>query len=136
MIIITWNVVNVNFHANESLLTHLREKITELEEYLGSFPPDMAHLLIELHRDLKTDAYSAVLSLRLSENILRAQQSAKDMKQAFDEALKALKSQLKSQKFAATKQRARFSDQPMIEHTGPQSYEELARQQQKAHITV
>ncbi|HZR17418.1 MAG TPA: HPF/RaiA family ribosome-associated protein [Verrucomicrobiae bacterium] len=133
MITIAWNVVNLNFHANESLLTHLRQKITELEPYLGGFAQDTAHLLIELRRDLKTDTYTAALSLRLADNILRSEQSAKYVKQAFDEALKGLVSQLKSQKSAAGQQQARFSDQPMAEGTGPQNYEELTRQHQNVH---
>jgi len=133
MITIAWNVVNLNFHANESLLAHLRHKITKLEQYLGSFAQDTVHLLIELRRDLKTDTYTAALSLRLADNILRSQQSAKDVKQAFDEALKGLASEIKSRKFAASQQQARFSDQPMAEGTGPQNYEELTRQQHNVH---
>ena len=58
MIIIAWNVVTKNFHATESLLDHLREKITELEPYLNDFPPDSVHLRIELARDLKTELYN------------------------------------------------------------------------------
>ncbi|MDB6110751.1 MAG: putative sigma 54 modulation protein/ribosomal protein [Pedosphaera sp.] len=135
MTLITWNVVNKNFHATPSLLQHIRERILELEDYLDVVPSDSAHLLIELARNLETDVYSAALSLRLPGRILRSQQSDnKDVKQAFDEAVKALVGELKSQKAGAggAGQKARVADQPMPAGTGPQSQEELEREQAHA----
>ena len=133
MIIITWNVVTKNFHANESLLKHMREQINQLEEYLQGLPPDSAHLLIELDRNLRIDTYTAVLSLRLQEDILRSQQSAKEVKQAFDGAVKDLASQLAAHKRTALEKspKTRFSDQPMAVGTGPQNYEEVVRDQNR-----
>lgn len=131
MIIITWNVVTTNFHANPSLLTYLREQITQLEQNIWDLPPDSAHLLVELTRDLHTDTYTAALSLRLPNTILSSAQAAKDVKQAFDGAVKALASELASQKDAAREKAptARFSDQPMASGTGPQTHEDIVREQ-------
>ena len=133
MIIITWNVVTKNLHANDSLLKHMREQINQLEEYLPGLPPDSAHLLVELERDFDSDTYTAALSLRLAGNILRSQQPAKEVKRAFDAAVKDLASQLRSQKTAAPEAgpKARFSDLPMAQGTGPQSYEDVVREQQQ-----
>lgn len=133
MIIITWNVVTKNFHANESLLTHLREQVIQLEEYLQGFPPDSVHLLIEVDRDLKKDTYTAVLSLRLPKNILRSRQAAKEVKQALDGAVKDLANQLALHKPNTLEKspRARFSEQAMAIGTGPQNYEDIARDQKK-----
>jgi ribosome-associated translation inhibitor RaiA len=133
MTLITWNVVNINFHAAPSLLQHIRGKITALEIYFDDYPPDSVHLLVELARDLTTDVYTATLSLRTPKEVLRSQQSAKDPKQAFDEALKSLAGQLKSKMPVASEEerKARFADQPLAEGTGPQTHEDLVREQQQ-----
>jgi ribosomal subunit interface protein len=138
MIIITWNVVTVNFAANPSLLSYMREQMTELEQYLQGLPPDSAHLLVELTRNLKTDDYTAMLSLRLQTDVLHSEQSAKDVKQAFDGALKKLANQLAAQKPAEREAEttARFSDQPMAAATGPQSYKEMMREQNQRQQQV
>ena len=134
MVIITWNVVFKNFHGSEPLINHLREQVTQLEEYLSSCPADSVHLLVELARDLKSDTYTASLSLRLSDKFLRAQHADKAVKQAFDQAVTELGNQLKSQAGGTCKQgNARFADKPMAEGTGPQSYNDLVRRRQEVH---
>jgi len=111
----------------------LHEKITELEQYLGSYPADSVHLLIELRRDLKTDMYTAALALRLPEKVLYNEQTEKDVGQAFDRAVTALTGKLKAEKPGPSKQEAHFSERPMAEGTGPQNAEELERQTHKIH---
>jgi len=111
MIIIAWNVVTKNFHATESLLDHLREKITGLEPYLNDFPPDSVHLRIELARDLKTELYNAALALRLPTAILRSQQSGREVRQAFDDAIHALANDIQSQNPPASDEAQKARDQ-------------------------
>jgi ribosome-associated translation inhibitor RaiA len=129
MIIIPWNVVTTNFHATESLLMHMRSQITQLEQYVEDFPPDSIHLLVELIRDLNTDTYTAALSLRLPDNILSSAQAAKDVRQAYDGALKALTNEVAGHRpVAPGKQPAvRFSEQPMAVGTGPQNQADIVR---------
>jgi len=135
MIIINWNVVSANFHPNEPLLSHMRSRITELEPYLEDFPNDSVFLHIELARDLKTDVYTAELDLRLQKKVLSSRQSAKDVKQAFDSAIKDLFGQLVR---TARKggQNARFANEPMPAGTGPQNRADMAREQgQEVHAS-
>lgn len=129
MIIIPWNVVTTNFHATESLLMHMRNQITQLEQYLEDFPPDSLHLHVELTRDLNTGTYTDALSLRLPGNILSSAQAAKDVRQAFDGALKALAHEVASHRPVASGNQptARFSDQPMAAGTGPQNQADIVR---------
>src|SRR6266850_4677870 len=113
MIMMNWNVVSENFHAKEPLLKHLRAKITEIEPYLEDFPPDSVFLHIELARDLRTDVYTAELDLRLPKKVLSSRHASKDVKQAFDSALKELVSEVA--KFAVRRggQKAQFAAEPM-----------------------
>lgn len=141
MIIITWNVVTKNFNATESLLTHMRNQITQLEEYLQGLPPDSVHLLAELIQDLKTNRYSATLTLRLPRDILCAQEPADDLLNAFAGAINELRSQLESQKPERRGERlpmrarvekeeakeTRFADQSQASGTGPRNYEDVVR---------
>jgi ribosome-associated translation inhibitor RaiA len=129
MVIIPWNVVVANFRATQSLLMSMREQITQLEQYLEDLPPDSLHLLVELTRDLKTDTYTAALSLRLPGNILSSAQAAKDVKQAFDGSLKALAHEVASHGPGAKGRQpsVRFSDQPMSAGAGPQNQGDIVR---------
>jgi len=123
MVIIPWNVVTTNFHATESLLMHMRNQISQLEQYLEDLPPDSLHLHVELTRDLSTGTYTVALSLRLPGNILSSAQAAKDVRQAFDGALEALAHEVASHKpgVPGKQPTVRFSDQPMAAGTGPQT---------------
>jgi RNA polymerase sigma factor (sigma-70 family) len=138
----SWNVETKNLHANESLLTKVREQLGTLQPFVKDYPPNSVHLLIELERDLKQDRYIATLTLRLPRNILRSRQTADDAMKAFDGALQALRHQLESQKQDARGQRlpkhartekeqwqsTEFAEKPQAAGAGPQNYQEVVRE--------
>jgi ribosomal subunit interface protein len=93
-----WNLVTRNLHGHELLRKKIHQKITKLEKHLRRFPPDTVHLHIALERHPKKPLHTAALTLRLPSNILRAEKSAPDVIQAFDDAHKALMRELESLK--------------------------------------
>src|SRR5581483_8725407 len=121
MTIIAWHVESKNFHPSPSQLGHMREKVTELEQYLAGFAPDSAHLQVEAARDLIADTYNAVLTLSLPKKMFRSEGIGKEVNQAFGTSVKELAGQLAAQKPAASRgpqEEARPADRSKTEETG------------------
>jgi DNA-directed RNA polymerase specialized sigma24 family protein/ribosome-associated translation inhibitor RaiA len=88
---LAWNLVSKHLHPHDQLQGKIREKISKFEQHLQHFPPDAVHLLINLERHPKQEAYTAALTLRLPSNILHSEKEAKgDPIPAFDRAVRAL----------------------------------------------
>src|SRR5258707_7591128 len=94
----SWNLVTKNVERQPLLEKKLRQKIIKLEKHLKHFPPDAVHLQIVLERHARKPLFTAALTLRVPSNILYSEKSARDVIQAFDEAVKWLQRELESLK--------------------------------------
>jgi ribosomal subunit interface protein len=147
-----WNIVTKNVSPEEAripLEKKLRQKISKFERHLQHFPSDAVHLQIVLERNAKKPIYTATLNLRVPSHILHTRQSAHDLVEAFDEAVKAmlrelesLKSNERGEKFWKRKERRKklheskatgFAIEPQSEGTGPQNYQDMVRDLFRQH---
>jgi ribosomal subunit interface protein len=138
-----WNIVTKNIIEDDLLRKKIREKIGKLERHLVHFPPDAVHLHVALERHSKKELYFARLNLRVPSHILHTEQSAPDLVQAFDDAVKALlreletlKSRLRGEPFWKHKDRRQqlrelkatgFAAEPEASGAGPQNFEHVVR---------
>ena len=94
---ISWNVIIRNFQWDDRARTKLRQEIGQLEEYLGTFPPETVHLQMIVERRKKRPHYIRYDQFypRAPADILSSRKSADDPMHAFDDALQALRRRLR-----------------------------------------
>lgn len=139
---ILWNIITRNIQPDEQ--AEIRPKIARLEKHLKDSPPDKVHLQIVLEKHPRKPLHTAKLTLRMPSNVLRAEKSAPELRQAFDDALQSLLGELESGKARRRREVSKQADQaperppapetggfaaePQAQGTGPQNLQDIIRE--------